>query len=55
MEDLCTLPQLPSRTELIDASLVFASPQSVFHADVVDLLLDGVGVTGSARSWAPGT
>ncbi|MER0446244.1 Uma2 family endonuclease [Streptomyces sp. Edi4] len=42
VEDLFTLPQLPSRTELIDASLVFASPQSVFHADVVDLLLDGV-------------
>ncbi|MCT9091952.1 Uma2 family endonuclease [Streptomyces sp. ASQP_92] len=40
--DLFTLPELPSRTELIDAGLVFASPQCMFHACVVDLLVDGV-------------
>ncbi|WP_406508253.1 Uma2 family endonuclease [Streptomyces sp. NBC_00212] len=42
MDDLFTLPELPSRTELIDGSLVFASPQRMFHSVVVDLLVGGV-------------
>ncbi|MFD7164211.1 Uma2 family endonuclease [Streptomyces violascens] len=42
VDDLFTLPELPSRTELIDGSLVFASPQRMFHSVVVDLLVSGV-------------
>ncbi|MGW2815492.1 Uma2 family endonuclease [Streptomyces sp. NPDC001415] len=42
MDDLFTLPELPSRTELIDGSLVFASPQHNFHTDVMDVLVNGL-------------
>ncbi|MFE0425725.1 Uma2 family endonuclease [Streptomyces sp. NPDC058953] len=35
-DDLDTLPNLPPHTELIDGSLVFVSPQSVFHIRAVD-------------------
>jgi Uma2 family endonuclease len=42
VDDLFTLPELPSRTELIDGSLVFPSPQRMFHSVVVDLLVGGV-------------
>ncbi|MGJ3560942.1 Uma2 family endonuclease [Streptomyces sp. INA 01156] len=37
-DDLDELPNLPRRTELIDGSLVFASPQTRFHARTVGLL-----------------
>ncbi|MFE3765664.1 Uma2 family endonuclease [Streptomyces sp. NPDC059104] len=36
-DDLDTLPNLPPHTELIDGSLVFVSPQSVFHERAIDL------------------
>lgn len=36
-DDLDTLPNLPPHTELIDGSLVFVSPQSIFHERAVDL------------------
>ncbi|MEU6364876.1 Uma2 family endonuclease [Streptomyces sp. NPDC046931] len=35
-DDLDRLPNLPPHTELIDGSLVFVSPQTVFHARAVD-------------------
>ncbi|MGW5676720.1 Uma2 family endonuclease [Streptomyces sp. NPDC003860] len=34
-DDLDTLPNLPPHTELIDGSLVFVSPQTLFHARAV--------------------
>ncbi|MFF2328234.1 MULTISPECIES: Uma2 family endonuclease [unclassified Streptomyces] len=37
-DDLDTLPNLPPHTELIDGSLVFVSPQSVFHERAIDFL-----------------
>ncbi|MEA3530216.1 Uma2 family endonuclease [Nocardia implantans] len=37
-EDLDRLPDLPPHTELIDGSLVFASPQAQFHMLVITLL-----------------
>ncbi|WP_371677192.1 Uma2 family endonuclease [Streptomyces sp. NBC_01276] len=36
-DDLDTLPNLPPHTELIDGSLIFVSPQSVFHERAIDL------------------
>ena len=45
VDDLFTLPDLPSHTELIDGSLVFVSPQRVFHAVAVDLLVNGLRAT----------
>ena len=55
VEDLFTLPQLPSRTELIDASLVFASPQSVLPRRRRSTSCSTAsGVPGPARSRAPG-
>ncbi|MGN9812452.1 Uma2 family endonuclease [Micromonospora sp. BQ11] len=41
-EDLDRLPDLPPHTELIDASLVFVSPQKAFHSLAVDLLVHGL-------------
>ncbi|MFE3058232.1 Uma2 family endonuclease [Nocardia sp. NPDC059239] len=38
-EDLDRLPDLPPRTELIDGSLVFVSPQAKFHR-LANILLD---------------
>ncbi|MFE7463988.1 Uma2 family endonuclease [Streptomyces sp. NPDC057499] len=35
-DDLDTLPNLPPHTELIDGSLVFVSPQTLFHMRAVD-------------------
>ncbi|MEE4489679.1 Uma2 family endonuclease [Streptomyces sp. BE230] len=35
-DDLDTLPNLPPHTELIDGSLVFVSPQTLFHSRAVD-------------------
>lgn len=35
-DDLDRLPNLPPHTELIDGSLVFVSPQSLFHSRTVD-------------------
>ncbi|MFE0327058.1 Uma2 family endonuclease [Streptomyces sp. NPDC058960] len=35
-DDLDRLPNLPPHTELIDGSLVFASPQTAFHERAVD-------------------
>ncbi|MFI9492474.1 Uma2 family endonuclease, partial [Streptomyces halstedii] len=37
-DDLDTLPNLPPHTELIDGSLVFMSPQTVFHERAIDYL-----------------
>ncbi|WP_431043732.1 Uma2 family endonuclease [Streptomyces sp. P1-3] len=37
-DDLDRLPNLPRHTELIDGSLVFASPQTVFHMRAIRLL-----------------
>ncbi|MGP3687834.1 Uma2 family endonuclease [Streptomyces sp. IBSNAI002] len=34
-DDLDTLPNLPPHTELIDGSLIFVSPQTLFHARAV--------------------
>ncbi|GAA1989410.1 Uma2 family endonuclease [Catenulispora subtropica] len=39
-EDLDRIPDLPPHTELIDGSLVFVSPQSMFHMAVIDGLRD---------------
>lgn len=38
VDDLYRLPNLPSHTELIDGSLVFMSPQSIFHEMAIDVL-----------------
>jgi Uma2 family endonuclease len=45
VDDLFTLPNLPPHTELIDGSLVFVSPQRRFHANVIDLLVNGLRAT----------
>jgi Uma2 family endonuclease len=37
-EDLDHIPDLPAHTELIDGSLVFASPQRDFHTSILFLL-----------------
>ncbi|WP_030379767.1 MULTISPECIES: Uma2 family endonuclease [unclassified Streptomyces] len=37
-EDLDRLPDLPPHTQLIDGSLIFAAPQTLFHERVVDFL-----------------
>lgn len=37
-DDLDTLPHLPPHTELIDGSLVFVGPQTVFHERAIDYL-----------------
>ncbi|MEV8526729.1 MULTISPECIES: Uma2 family endonuclease [unclassified Streptomyces] len=42
VDDLFTLPELPSHTELIDGSLIFVSPQRRFHTIVIDLLVNGL-------------
>jgi Uma2 family endonuclease len=41
-EDLDRLPNLPPHTELIDGSLIFVSPQTIFHAWVMRLLVNGL-------------
>ncbi|MFJ4838265.1 Uma2 family endonuclease [Streptomyces sp. NPDC088746] len=46
-DDLDTLPNLPPHTELIDASLVFACPQTLFHSAAVSFF------SGQLRSSAP--
>jgi hypothetical protein len=35
-DDLDRLPNLPPHTELIDGSLVFVSPQTLFHTRTID-------------------
>ncbi|MBU3865481.1 Uma2 family endonuclease [Streptomyces sp. 4503] len=42
VDDLYNLPDLPPHTELIDGSLVFVSPQRVFHMLVMYLLEAGL-------------
>ncbi|MFG2723334.1 Uma2 family endonuclease [Streptomyces sp. NPDC048416] len=42
VDDLFTLPNLPSHTELIDGSLIFVSPQRYFHFFVIELLMKGL-------------
>ncbi|HEV7625075.1 MAG TPA: Uma2 family endonuclease, partial [Streptomyces sp.] len=49
VDDLPALHDLPPHMELIDGSLVFASPQNLFHSIVTDLL-----VTGLRRTAPPG-
>jgi Uma2 family endonuclease len=49
VDDLFTLPDLPPHTELIDGSLVFVSPQRRFHANVIDLLVNGLRSTVPAE------
>lgn len=41
-DDLDTLPDLPPHTELIDGSLVFMTPQSIFHSEAVLVLQNGL-------------
>ncbi|MEO3846323.1 Uma2 family endonuclease [Streptomyces sp. B8F3] len=41
-DDLDTLPDLPPHTELIDGSLVFMTPQSDFHSEIIFVLQDGL-------------
>ncbi|MEI5099468.1 Uma2 family endonuclease [Streptomyces sp. PmtG] len=48
VDDLFTLPDLPPHTELIDGSLVLVSPQREFHADAIDLLIEGLRRTKPA-------
>ncbi|MFG3285113.1 Uma2 family endonuclease [Streptomyces sp. NPDC048111] len=45
VDDLFTLPDLPSHTELIDGSLIFVSPQRYFHFLVIELLMKGMRQT----------
>ncbi|MEV0007265.1 Uma2 family endonuclease [Streptomyces sp. NPDC047973] len=47
VDDLFTLPDLPPHTELLDGSLIFVSPQRIFHSLMIDLLTHGL------RSSAP--
>ncbi|MEU0131002.1 Uma2 family endonuclease [Streptomyces sp. NPDC006289] len=47
VDDLFTLPDLPPHTELLDGSLLFVSPQRIFHSRMIDLLTWGL------RSGAP--
>ncbi|KPC83327.1 Uma2 family endonuclease [Streptomyces sp. NRRL S-4] len=47
VDDLFTLPDLPPHTELLDGSLIFVSPQRIFHSRMIDLLTYGL------RSGAP--
>ncbi|MER7307326.1 Uma2 family endonuclease [Streptomyces griseoluteus] len=42
VDDLFTLPDLPPHTELIDGSLVFVTPQRIFHSDTIDMLIQGL-------------
>ncbi|NKY84077.1 Uma2 family endonuclease [Nocardia veterana] len=42
-DDLDTLPDLPSHTQLIDGSLVFVSPQMMFHMRVINYLARTLG------------
>ncbi len=49
VDDLFTLPDLPRHTELIDGSLVFASPQTNFHCTAVDLLMSGLRTSRPAE------
>ncbi|WP_433205010.1 Uma2 family endonuclease [Dactylosporangium sp. CS-047395] len=44
-EDLDRLPDLPPHIELIDGSLVFASPQKAFHTLALDLLVTALRVS----------
>lgn len=41
-DDLDTLPDLPPHTELIDGSLVFVTPQSSFHSEIIFTLQIGL-------------
>ncbi|MGW6948831.1 Uma2 family endonuclease [Streptomyces xanthophaeus] len=41
-DDLDTLPNLPPHTELIDGSLIFVSPQTLFHMRAVDFFDRGL-------------
>ncbi|MEV4877628.1 Uma2 family endonuclease [Streptomyces cyaneofuscatus] len=49
VDDLFTLPDLPPHTQLIDGSLVFVSPQRLFHSTVTDLLVTGLRSTAPAE------
>lgn len=42
VDDLFALPDLGTRTELIDGSLVLPSPQTQFHSVMTDLLVGGL-------------
>ncbi|ADI09306.1 hypothetical protein SBI_06186 [Streptomyces bingchenggensis BCW-1] len=42
VDDLFNLPDLPPHTELIDGSLVFVSPQRIFHTLAMYLLESGL-------------
>jgi Uma2 family endonuclease len=50
VDDLFTLLDLPPHTELIDGSLVFVSPQRVFHSLAIDLLVNGLRSTAPPES-----
>ncbi|GHE91714.1 hypothetical protein GCM10018785_67750 [Streptomyces longispororuber] len=42
VDDLHTLPDLPPHTQVIDGSLVFVTPQRVFHNLMIRLLTNGL-------------
>ncbi|MEU2559289.1 Uma2 family endonuclease [Streptomyces longispororuber] len=42
VDDLHTLPDLPPHTQMIDGSLVFGTPQRVFHNLMIRLLTNGL-------------
>ena len=48
-EDLDTIPDLPPHTELIDGSLVFVSPQVIFHKRALVLLEREFGAASPAQ------
>lgn len=52
VDDLFTLPNLPSHTELIDGSLIFVSPQRYFHFFVIELLMKGL-YRALLQNWKP--
>lgn len=46
-DDLDTLPNLPPHTELIDGSLVFQCPQTVFHSRAISFFSGWLQVVGT--------
>ncbi len=48
-EDLDRLPGLPPPTEMIDGSLVFVSPQALFHMSMITLLQHALRIAAPAQ------
>ncbi|NEA49169.1 Uma2 family endonuclease [Streptomyces sp. SID10815] len=49
VDDLFAVPGLPPHTELIDGTLISASPQQYFHSIVIDLMVTGLRRTAPER------